>query len=103
VTDAETESALVTACRQFVNTWAPHAFLEVICQRGGRHSGTSRGAPDAFLYVSGRCLPIEFKSPTGRLSNWQETAWTERLKAGVGTYVVRDLQQFADLVTRERG
>ena len=94
----ETESNLVTACREFVNTWAPHAFLEVICQLGGKNSGTSRGAPDAFLYVSGRCLPIEFKSQTGRLSNWQITAQRERAKAGVETYVVRDLQTFVELV-----
>jgi hypothetical protein len=104
---ADTESALVLSCKQAAT--ALSVYCEWISQRGGRRSGTFRGAPDCLLYVGGTCIPIEMKrarnldgTPAGVLSRDQTVAIERRLAQGVETYVVSDVQQFASIVNEAR-
>lgn len=102
-TVTESEAALVSACQRFVNDYCPAVFLEVIGQRKAKGSGTSKGATDLLLHVRGRTLVIEAKSESGRLNTAQVIARAEREKAGVTTYVIRDVQEFADICQGRKG
>lgn len=94
--NGDSERSLVLACLEIANLKG--AYLELISQRGGRNSGTTKGAPDGFLYWAGRCQPVEFKAPDGRMSRVQQIAQKLRLDNGVTTHVIRDVQAFADLM-----
>lgn len=95
-----TESALVNSCRKL--SVAMGCYLEFISQRGGRGSGTTVGAPDAFLYCSNVCIPIEFKVGRNQLSEEQAACYAKRLDQHVETAVIRTEEQFVELVNRCR-
>lgn len=102
------EKDLVFLCLEAAK--AMSVYVEVISQRGGRHSGTSRGAPDFLVYVASRCIPIELKrakdpatkTPCGRLSLDQVVAIERRQAQGVETFVVTTLDEFVAVVNGAR-
>ena len=100
MTEPELERDLVDLCK--VAAKAMGAYVELISQRGGKNSGTTKGAPDCFLYVAGRCIPIEFKTRTGRLSVQQIADKQRRWEHGVHTFIIRNLDEFVDVVNMAR-
>ena len=103
----DTESALVLDCKRAAE--AMSVYCEWISQRGGRHSGTSRGAPDCLVYVAGIVIPVELKrarqpdgTPAGRLSMDQVVAIERRAAQGVETHIVSDVREFVALVNAAR-
>lgn len=79
-----------------------NVYLEVIGRWNAKRSGTTKVAPDAFLYVAAWIHAIEFKSKDGRLSPDQIACMTERLAQQVHTHVIRDRDTFVDLVNWSR-
>lgn len=101
------EAALVLSCKQAAE--AMSVYCEWISQRGGKHSGTSKGAPDCLVYVHGQVLPCEMKrarnadgTPAGKLSYDQLVAIERRAAHGVKTHVVTSVEEFAQVVNRAR-
>ena len=101
------ERDLVADCKRAADAMV--VYVEWVSQRGGKHSGTSKGAPDCFVYVAGKVVPVEFKrakhhdgTPAGRLSLDQNVAIERRLKQGVETHVVESVQGFANVVNAAR-
>jgi hypothetical protein len=99
----DSEAALVRDCIHAAE--ALRCYCEWISQRGGKGSGTTRGAPDCLLYCNGYVVPIELKraksrdgSPGGKLSYDQIVAIERRRAQGVDTFVVDDVQMFATIV-----
>ena len=90
------EKDLVRACHKSAQSMG--AYLEVAGQRMAKGSGTTVGFPDAFLYCSGKCLPIEFKTEKGRLSPGQALAQHKRMDQKVHTWVIRDVEAFEELI-----
>ena len=98
---ATLEKHLVDRCREIAVAMA--AYMEVISQRGGKHSGTTVGAPDAILYCAGKVIPIEFKRfADGRISQVQAATMARRKAQGVDTAVIRDESEFIRLVNECR-
>ena len=94
---ATLEKHLVDRCREIAV--AMNAYLELICQRGGTHSGTTAGAPDGILYCAGRVIPVEFKRfKDGRISQVQAATIARRKAQQVETAVVRDEGEFVRLI-----
>lgn len=57
-----------------------------------RHTANTKGTPDVFCRVKGKTwLALEFKAPTGKLSEEQE-----EIKDGV--YICRSVQDAIDVV-----
>lgn len=96
----QSEKELVTACHKLAQKM--NVYLEVAGQRMARGSGTTVGFPDAFAYVSGKCLPIEFKTKEGRLSPGQALAQNKRADQNVRTWIVRSTKDFIALVNEAR-
>lgn len=92
----ELEKELVRLCHQSARKMG--VYLEVAGQRMAKGSGTTVGFPDAFLYCSGKCLPIEFKAEKGRLSPGQVLAQHKRMDQRVHTWVIRKVEDFEELV-----
>jgi len=90
------EKQIVSACRKLAAQMG--CYMEVVSQRGGKGSGTTTGAPDAFLYCSGRCVPVEFKRSDGRLSVEQATCLARRLDQHVLTHIIRSEDEFIALI-----
>lgn len=100
MTDFAREADLVNECRKLAA--AMGAYLEVVGQRRAKGSGTTIGAPDAFLYASGKCLPCEFKRRDGRLSAGQALAQHKRMDQHVHTWIIRSTDEFISLVNAAR-
>jgi hypothetical protein len=100
------EADLVDDCRRAATALQVH--LEVAGQHVARKSGSSKGLPDAFLYVAGWHHPLELKRPAsqgisaGRFSLDQMVAAERRRAQGVETYAPRTLEQFVALVNWSR-
>jgi len=93
----ELEADLVNRCRE--DAKAMGVYLEVICQRRAKGSGTTTGAPDAILYAAGHVVPVEFKrAADGRISAGQAAAMLNRERQGVATRVIRTEREFIALV-----
>ena len=90
------EKEIVAQCMEVVEKMG--AFMELAGQYRADGSGSSVGFPDGFLYCAGKCLPVEFKTRTGRLSPKQIEAQHKRLDQGVHTWVIRDRMQLVDLI-----
>lgn len=95
-----TEKQLVADCLAAAK--AMNAYVEVAGQRDARGSGSTIGLPDAFLYCAGKCLPVEFKTPKGRLSPGQTLAQHKRADQHVHTFIVRTVAEFCDLINGAR-
>jgi hypothetical protein len=86
-------------------------FLAEVCQRGGRHSGTTLGFPDLVAMVNGQTILIETKRtktaehPRGRLNLGQQAFMERAAEHGVKVHVVDDLDGFVQIVNdcRRRG
>jgi hypothetical protein len=91
-----TEKQLVSECLKVAR--AMNAYLEVAGQHRADGSGTTVGLPDAFLYCAGKCQPVEFKTPKGKLSPGQVLAQWKRADQHVHTWVIRSTAEFVDLV-----
>lgn len=94
------EKRLVSDCLAAAK--AMNCYVEVAGQRNARGSGSTIGLPDAFLYCAGKCLPVEFKSPTGRLSPGQTLAQHKRADQHVHTFIVRSVAELIDIVNAAR-
>jgi hypothetical protein len=55
-----------------------------------------RGAPDRICWYKGDGIAVEFKKPTGKLSEAQEVIMRNILSAGGRYVVVRSLEDFVD-------
>ena len=97
----QSEKSLVSLCKQAAD--AMGVWVELISQRGGKNSGTTKGAPDAHLYVAGKCLPVEFKTATGKLTVQQIANRQRREEHGVHTFVIRSLDEFVSVINAARG
>ena len=101
MTDFDLERDLVATCRLVAER--ANVYVEFICQRGGRRSGTTVGAPDALAYCNGRTAVCEFKrAADGRLSKGQVAAMELRREHGVETHVVRSVDDFVKVVNQMR-
>ena len=101
------EARLVAECKAVADLYG--VYVEWISQRGGKNSGTSRGAPDCFVYVNAQVLPVEFKraknsdgTPAGCLSLDQIVAMERRADQGVTTNIVTSAQQFGDMIAKAK-
>ena len=92
----ESERDLVAACLKVAKQAG--VYLEVIGQRDARRSGSTKGAPDAFLYINGHCLPIEFKFGDNGLSEAQEECAYLRMMNGVFTFVLYTEKDFIRII-----
>jgi hypothetical protein len=90
------EKEIVAQCMEVVEKMG--AFMELAGQYRADGSGSSVGFPDAFLYCAGKCLPVEFKTRTGRLSPGQVKASEKRLDQHVHTWIIRDRMELKDLI-----
>jgi len=55
--------------------------------------GSFRGAPDRIIHLNGRVVYLEIKTPTGKLSAYQE-AFCEQCRAdGIDYWVVRSSEE----------
>lgn len=100
------ESDLMADCIRVAEVLGAH--LEVAGQRKAKGSGSSKGLPDAFLYVAGWHHPLEMKraaskgTQAGRFSYDQLVAAERRRDQGVVTYAPRTLEEFVALVNWSR-
>lgn len=81
---------------------AMNVYCEWSGQRNARGAGNTTGLPDCFVYVAGRCIPLELKTATGRLSAAQLDCLIRRERCGVTTHVVRCLDDFVAVVNAAR-
>lgn len=97
---AQSEKELVAEVAKIAK--AMNVYLEFAGQLKARGSGSTIGLPDCFAYVSGKVIPIEFKTKTGRLSPGQALAQHKRMDQHVFTWVIRDANTFIELINMVR-
>jgi hypothetical protein len=92
---ATTEAALVQDIRAVAE--AMGVFLAEVCQRGGRHSGTTLGFPDLIATKkSGAIMLLEVKMPGERLTH-DEFDWHGRFPGPV--YVVHSAEEALEVMS----
>lgn len=85
------ETRLKRQCTQLLKTFGGFS-LPIPGGAYGVH-----GAPDRICWLKGRTVAIEFKRPTGKLSEAQEQI-KQRIESAGGSYaIVRNLEQFVEV------
>lgn len=63
-----------------------------------RAIGMVRGAADTFFYWKGNLYFLEFKTPSGRQSDYQKEFEIKANEHSSGYYIIRSFNQFKDLI-----
>lgn len=85
------ETRLKRSCKQFMSI---HCIFNFPITQG---LGCYRGAPDIVAHHRGRVVYLEIKTPTGRLSNYQEQFKVQCERDGIEYHVVRDVYDLIDI------
>ena len=60
--------------------------------------GSYRGAPDRVLHLNGRVVYLEIKTPTGKLSEYQERFEDQCYDDGISYWLIRSIEDLERLM-----
>lgn len=73
-------------------------FVPYIHARTDKRSTIAIGVPDFAIFYKSKCLLIELKSATGKLTI-EQTAWIRRVnEQGFAVHVIRNFKEFLKLI-----
>lgn len=60
--------------------------------------GSFRGAPDRIIHLKGRVVYVEIKTPTGKLSPYQESFQEQCQQDKIEYWVIRSLEELEEKI-----